>query len=392
MLILAVVLAVVAAGATALVVADRDDEMAVSSVSDRVASRATDAGADPRPGVVTATPRRTSDPSPRLPEGRRERTPGEPSGSATSDSSDLRELAQEVREGLRRRGAVERRLPKERREQLLVTPAPSATPATATFRVGTFNVLGASHTAVGGNKPGYAPASVRMPWFLTLVGRSGLDVVGLQEFQASQYAAFRRATAGAWSVFPGTSRGRKLVQNSIAFRTDVWDLKQGSLVDIPYFHGRPFPMPFVLLRHRASGHDLWFVNVHNPASTRGDASRHRARGIAIEAALVNRLHADGTPVVLTGDFNDRAKAFCSLVGRTELEAANGGSVSGRCRPPADPGIDWVFATSDLEVIDYVRDRSALVRRTTDHPFVHAGITLTGVPAERSSLRSGTNTP
>ncbi len=138
-------------------------------------------------------------------------------------------------------------------------------------------------------------------------------------------------------------------------------------------------MPFVLLRHRASGHDFWFVNVHNPASTRGDASRYRARGLAIEAALVNRLHAGGTPVVLTGDFNDRAEAFCYLVGRTELEAANGGSVAGRCRPPADPGIDWVFSTSDLEVVDYVRDRSALVRRTTDHPLVHAGIMLTGVP-------------
>ncbi len=317
LVVLAVIIAVVAAGATALVVVDRVDDPTVSSVSDRVTSRARETGA--------------------------------------------------------------RHLLKERRQQPMVAPSTSAAPTTATFRVGTFNVLGASHTTVGGNKPGYARASVRMPWSLTLIRRSGVDVVGLQEFQASQYAAFRRATAGTWSVFPGTARGRELVQNSIAFRTDVWDLKQGSLVDIPYFHGRPFPMPFVLLRHRVSGHEVWFVNVHNPASTRGDASRHRARGIAIEAALVNRLHADGTPVVLTGDFNDRAEAFCPLVGRTQLEAANGGSVAARCRPPADPGIDWVFATSDLEVTDYVRDRSALVRRTTDHPFVHAGLTLSGVP-------------
>ena len=169
------------------------------------------------------------------------------------------------------------------------------------------------------------------------------------------------------------------MQNSIAFRTDVWELEQGLLVNVPYFHGRPFPMPLVLLTHRASGHRMWFVNVHNPANTRGDASRHRARAIAIEAALVERLHRDGTPVVLTGDFNDRAAAFCPLVGRTALEASNGGSVAGGCRPPADAGIDWIFATSDLDVVDHVRERSAPVRRATDHPFVHATLTLSGVP-------------
>jgi endonuclease/exonuclease/phosphatase family metal-dependent hydrolase len=351
---------------------------------------ATDAGpSDPapsspaQPGTAVSSDRS----SPTAQRSRPDRPRAQRAGTSApaDDLPQLEALAEAVQAGVQQRAATQRRQARrQQHQQHQAQAAPSASPApvatTATFRVGSFNILGATHTAPGGNKKGYAPAAARMPWTLALIRRAGLDVVGLQEFQATQYAAFRRATAGTWSVFPGVSRERKAVQNSIAFRTDVWDFEQGLLVDVPYFHGRPFPMPLVLLTHRASGHEVWFVNVHNPASTRGDASRHRARGIAIEAALVNRLHREGTPVVLTGDFNAREEAFCPLVGRTELEAANGGSVvAGRCRPPADPRIDWIFATSDFEVLDHVRDQSALVRRATDHPMVHAALRLTGVP-------------
>ena len=358
-----------AGGVTAALVRD-DAETALEATRDAGAP----VSESPDPGA-TSRPSPTSDRSPSARGGGRDRS-GEdrPDRAVAKDLPGLRALADQVDAEVERRAEAQRRKAREKRRPPIVTPP--ELPSTATFQVGTFNVLGASHTAPGGNKPGYASAAARLPWSLALIRRAGLDVVGLQEFQVPQFLGFRRATEGEWSVYPGVSRGRKPVQNSIAFRTDMWELEQGALVDIPYFHGRPFPMPFVLLEHRASGHHVWFVNIHNPASTRGNASRHRARGIAIEAALVNRLHGSGTPVVLTGDFNDRAGAFCPLVSRTALEAANGGSVAGACRPPANAGIDWIFATSDIQASDYVRDRSPLVRRTTDHPFVHADLTVT----------------
>ena len=56
------------------------------------------------------------------------------------------------------------------------------TPATF-FRAASFNVLGADHTAPGGNRKGWESGVVRMDRVVTLLGQQELDVVGFQEFQ-----------------------------------------------------------------------------------------------------------------------------------------------------------------------------------------------------------------
>ena len=252
---------------------------------------------------------------------------------------------------------------------------PPAPPTT--FRVGTLNVLGAIHTDRGGNKPGYASGATRAVWAAQLIRGAGLDVVGLQEFEAPQFQAFQRVAGGAYDVYPGLSAGHKPVQNSIAWRSDTWSLQESHLLGVAYFHGNTMPMPYIKLQNRQTGQNVWFMNIHNPANTHGPAERFRAHDIAIEGALVRRLHADGTPVVFTGDFNDRMQAFCPLTTRTPLRAANGGDSSGGCRLPADAGIDWIFATPEIQMTDYVRQRAGLVLKTTDHPFVHATATING---------------
>jgi endonuclease/exonuclease/phosphatase family metal-dependent hydrolase len=259
-------------------------------------------------------------------------------------------------------------------------PAPTLAPPPrqpTTFRVGSFNVLGAIHTGPRGNKPGYASGPVRAAWAMQIIRSAGLDVVGLQEFEAPQFQAFQRVAGSAFDAFPGLSQGHKPVQNSIAWRQDGWALQEAHLIGIPYFHGHIMPMPYVKLQNRQTGQDVWFINVHNPANTHGPAERYRARAIALESALVRRLHADGTPLVFTGDFNDRLPAFCPLTSRAPLHAANGGVSSGGCHLPADAGIDWIFATPEVQMSSYVRQRSGLVLRTTDHPFVHATATVSG---------------
>jgi hypothetical protein len=254
-------------------------------------------------------------------------------------------------------------------EQLLKAD-PTKPPAQ--FTVSSLNVLGASHTGGGGNKPGYASGPQRIVWALQLLRAYGVDVVGLQESESTQIAAFNRLTGSAFDVYPGTSMGRGPVRQSIAWRTDTWKLVSAHTISIPYFHGHRIPMPYVLLQNRDSGQGVYFFNVHNPATTKSHGNNQYWRNVAenIEAQLVRRLRATGVPVVFTGDFNERVSAFCRMTS-AGLHAANGGSSGGHCIPPGDSGIDWIFGSSQIQFSDYVRQRDALVRRATDHPIVVA---------------------
>ncbi|CAI9407995.1 endonuclease/exonuclease/phosphatase family protein [Nocardioides sp. T2.26MG-1] len=267
--------------------------------------------------------------------------------------------------GAGRVGPIARDL--RRKTQLVVEAAPT------TFRVATFNVLGASHTGKGGNKSGWADGNTRMSWAFSVVKSSGADIVGLQEFEVTQFQAFVGQAGGAWDVYPGLSEGKPAVRNSIAWRRDTWELVQAATIPVPYFHGNRIPMPYVRLRNIASGQDVYFINVHNPATTRrwGDNERWRDAATSVEIGLVSQLHTAGFPVVLTGDFNERAEVFCRITGAGTMRAANGGSVGGSCAPPADHGIDWIFGSSVIEFSHYLSTRAGLVQRATDHPFVVA---------------------
>jgi len=214
-----------------------------------------------------------------------------------------------------------------------------------------------------------------MAWAVLLVRRARLDVVGFQEFQGPQQAAFRRLTGDQWDLHPDASRAGREAQNAIAWRTAEWRLRATGSVDVPYFFGRMMPMPYVRLRHLDSGTDVWFLNVHNPADKFGDAARWRKEALAAEAALVTRLHEGGDPVVVTGDFNDREKAFCAMTARGLRASVGGGSQAGGCAPPSVPRIDWIFATKDVSLRDHVRVATGLLERTSDHALVHARAVL-----------------
>ena len=52
---------------------------------------------------------------------------------------------------------------------------------------------------------------------------NGIDVVGFQEFEESQYGMFT-SRAGEYSLYPGMSLGNKSVRFNIAWRSDVFQL------------------------------------------------------------------------------------------------------------------------------------------------------------------------
>ena len=122
---------------------------------------------------------------------------------------------------------------------------------------------------------------------------------------------------------------------------------------VPYFHGHLVRMPQVLLRHQDSGRLVWFANFHNPANVFGDARRWRNEALAIEADLVHRLGRSGIPVVLTGDMNDKAEFACPFTARTGMHSADGAVTrDGRCRLPAEVGIDWIFGSAAVRFSDF----------------------------------------
>ncbi|QIK65562.1 hypothetical protein G7072_03715 [Nocardioides sp. HDW12B] len=240
------------------------------------------------------------------------------------------------------------------------------------FRVMSFNVLGHSHTVGGGNKPGYASGVTRTGMALQILRSFQADVVGLQEFEPIQNYTFLRRGGGQWDTYPGMALGKKGVRNSIAWRTDVWEAVDTRTLASPYFRGNRVPMPYVQLEHRETGQRVWFINIHNPTSNakRGQNERFRDMGTTMQVNLANRLKAaTGDPVILMGDFNERAEAFCRVTGGGRMSASAGGSVGGPCRPPGDLGIDWVFGTLDISFENHVRTRGGLISRATDHPVV-----------------------
>jgi hypothetical protein len=239
-----------------------------------------------------------------------------------------------------------------------------------TFRVATFNVLGNSHTGDGGNRRGWASGTTRMGWAWSLVQQSEVDVVGFQELEEPQYGRFM--SLSGWSAYPGPDLDRGSIRDSIAWDPDVWELVEANSVGIPYFGGQIIRRPVVKLKNIASEREVWFFNTHNPATTsnHGNNARWRSAAVSIETQLANELSADGTPVVFTGDYNDRAEVFCPLVGNTDLEAANGGSADGSCAPPDRMDVDWIFG-AHIEWSGFVSASQGIVGRVSDHPYVYA---------------------
>lgn len=256
--------------------------------------------------------------------------------------------------------------------------AVQTTPATF-FRAATFNVLGADHTAPGGNRKGWESGAVRMERVVTLLGQQDLDVVGFQEFQPPQAARFTELMGASWQTYPGldTSTGAPSV-NSIGWRTDTWTLLEARTVPIPYFSGAPSRMPAVLLQNKDTGRRAWFFNTHNPADTRGPAQQWRAAGYAMEVALANELRAayPDAPFISFGDKNERGNYYCAVAPGAHMWSASGGYVEGTtCTPPGGGAIDWIMGTKDVFFNTYTRVWNDFVSKTSDHPLYTTNVVV-----------------
>jgi endonuclease/exonuclease/phosphatase family metal-dependent hydrolase len=239
----------------------------------------------------------------------------------------------------------------------------------AGFRLATFNVLGASHTKPGGDAasryPGYEK---RLPRAIKVLDDNAVDVVGLQEFQKPQHEMFQNLAGDRYGVYP--AKRDVDTENSIAWRLSSFELVEAHRFDVTYFNGSIRKMPYILLREKSTGYTAWFINVHNPANTRTYTHQEKYRAMAIEAErnLVIQLRGTGRPVFLTGDLNDREKAFCPLTAG-KLMLAPQSIPSMTCAPPAKLWIDWIFGAGQTRFMTYSVDWTVKDRNISDHPLV-----------------------
>jgi len=237
------------------------------------------------------------------------------------------------------------------------------------INLATFNVLGASHTAAGGNKASWPDYDKRLPQQIAMLEAAKADVVGLQEFQPRQRALFVSLAGKTWGLYPDSTTVDP--ENSIIYRKSKFTLLEGSTFAVPYFDGHVRQMPYVLLQDIDTGRTMYVINVHNPASTTRypNQGKWRAAALAIERQLIIDLRANGRPVFLTGDFNDREKAFCGIT-TGKLAITPDSIPSMECAyPPKYYWVDWIFAAGQARFTTLSVDTSTKPRRISDHPLV-----------------------
>lgn len=246
-----------------------------------------------------------------------------------------------------------------------------------TFKVSSFNILGADHTDGRRGRKGYALSDVRMKWTWQLIKRHQVSVIGFQELQQPQFDVFERKAAATYDWFPGDIETRGFLRNTIAWRQDTWRLVSTSWMFVPYFKGEELRMPVVLLQHLASGQQIYFMNFHNPADVRGNQLKWRLKGQRRQIDLVNELRAtSGLPVFWTGDMNSTKQVFCRVTRMTGMVSASGGSrTPTSCSPPRPLRIDYIFASAGTTFSGFVADRSEKVRKASDHPMIVATATV-----------------
>jgi hypothetical protein len=251
-----------------------------------------------------------------------------------------------------------------------------------TFNVVSFNALGFSHTARGGDRKGWAPGTVRMRSVVGILRAQNASVVGFQELQGPQFATFS-AMAPDFQSYPGWDLGSQPLQNSIAWRTSDWELVRAQTTPIPYFYNR-VAMPQVLLRNVHTGREVWFGNFHNPADKFHPAQGARIAATAVEAATTRGFVADGYPVIITGDMNEREGFFCRISTLAPLHGADGAyRDAAGCHTVSPTPVDWIAGTTSVRFSGYLRDTSTESRRLSDHYLIKSTATL---PAMRSLKR------
>lgn len=257
----------------------------------------------------------------------------------------------------------------------VATPATAAKPRGESFHVATFNVLGGSHTRGRGK---YRSGTARTKDAIRYINKHRASVVGLQEFEKTQWAAFAKQVGNRWRLVGAPSRSGKSLdtRNAVAFKRNRFNLVSHSYLPITYLRGKRVNVPVVHLKARKSGKHFYVVNTHNPADLGRSARKWRSISVKRQMSRITKMRNNGATVLFTGDMNAKAEFFCHATRTRVLHSASGGSVGRPCRTPRANGIDWIMGTRDIDFSRWVSDKSTRSAGVSDHPIVVARARVT----------------
>jgi endonuclease/exonuclease/phosphatase family metal-dependent hydrolase len=251
---------------------------------------------------------------------------------------------------------------------VLARKAANLSPASSTFTIASSNVLGSQHTRSRG---GFGPGTVRAAMTSSLLTSRGVDVGGMQEVQSDQLGVFLTHMPG-YSFWPASALGNNGERLQIYWRSSRFTMvDNGSVTYV--FSSQHIPLPYVLLRDRASGAEFYVITTHNSP---GGLEAQRDIATTTEIALIRQLEATGKPVLITGDMNEHTEFFCKVAEATGMVAANGGSGVGGCHLPPNPlRVDWIMGGHGVSFSDYRQDAAGL-GRASDHYYLYSTATAT----------------
>lgn len=244
----------------------------------------------------------------------------------------------------------------------------------SSFQVASLNILGSQHTM---NSTRWGSGRARARLALDWLQAEGTSVMGVQEAQRDQMRAITRS--GVWDSFPAlaTARDTQTAQ-SVAWLASEWTKVRARTFDIPFHYTQMREQPMVLLQNMHTGQNVWFISMHLTSGDNARALLERQVGTARLVNKVQRLEAKGVPVVVTGDMNEHEELFCAVTSQTSLVSPAGGSNDGRCQPPSQMRIDWLFGTPGMQWSGFRFAQDAQLARVTDHTVPVATVT---VPAQ-----------
>jgi alpha-tubulin suppressor-like RCC1 family protein/endonuclease/exonuclease/phosphatase family metal-dependent hydrolase len=252
--------------------------------------------------------------------------------------------------------------------------AARATGGPYSFTIATMNALGNGHTRPYAKDDHFAPSRMRAEWTAGAIEHQlGASIVGVQETTAGQLQGIIDATNGAYASFQTPDAGDLGVESALLWKKSVWEATQTEVIKTQFIR-RDLPRPVVKLRNRATGREIWVMNVHN-APWEYQAKRNAAA--KEEIAKLQELEATGLPVFFIGDMNEKQTIFCKVLRDTQLVSPLGGSYrKGTCTPPKGVlRVDWIFGSKSVGFEGYRTSRDTLVRLSTDHwvPVVRVNV-------------------
>ncbi len=260
-----------------------------------------------------------------------------------------------------------------------------------------------------------------------------MDVVGTQETSEPKFSRYKNALAahnyGSYPEQMGPNQTCVGAQ-AIFYSKDKFTFEKGEYFEVPRYpdaavncgggerttgghdtEGGKLPpvwthIPIVWLKENATGRTIIVMNTHNVANVPGAAgttpaySRVVANKIYIQQIERLKTENQGTPIVLTGDFNEGTGVrssgnitwqgdvnnllFCMFAKNGLMFSAAGQKM--KCGGYGIGGVDYIYAVPEIEVESYHEIERG--QAASDHKAIYATLKVPGTAGE-GSLRIAT---